>query len=506
MDDIYQRQVGGADLYDRLCEYSASEAYPFHMPGHKRRLGGMCDPFEIDITEIEGFDDLHHAQGILREAQERASALYGSGESYFLINGSTAGVLAAICAAAAADPGKRKLLMARGSHKSAYHAVYLSGLEPVWLYARENGERCGINGRIDPRQVERRLEENPDICAVFLTSPTYDGMVSQVRQIAEIAHAQGALLIVDEAHGAHFGLHPDLPENSVQCGADLVIHSLHKTLPSLTQTGLLHVSGDLADRDLIRRFLDMFQTSSPSYVLMAGIDRCVGWMAREGRVRYDRLLEQIKGFRAHVKVLKRVRLVGTDDPTRILICAAGLSGKQICAILRQEFMLEPEMEAPAYVLCLLGAGDTREGLDRLEKALERVDQLAEAGSAGMDAAADANMGVKMKAEKISPGRTCAFAFPGGSPEMVIPLAKAWDLPFALCPLRQSTGKISAEFVYLYPPGIPLLAPGERITPEILGYLTECKAAGFTLHGMADHTMRQIRVCREDIPEVSHLRG
>ena len=494
-------------LYDALRAYAASDVYPFHMPGHKRRLGGMCDPFEIDITEVEGFDDLHHAQGILLEAQERAAKYYDSDKTWFLVNGSTAGILAAISAAAAADRSRRKILLARNSHRSAYHAVYLNGLEPVYLYPHREVESeadryasdIGVNGRILPEQVDHLLEQHPDACAVFLTSPTYDGVVSNIRELADIAHRHGTMLIVDSAHGAHFGIHPLLPLNAVKEGADFVVHSVHKTLPSLTQTALLHLNGAMADAQLVSRFLDIYQTSSPSYVFMAGIDRCISFLEKEGEQLFDELLCRLEHLYHTAEAFPGIRLIRTDDPTRILISAGGrLSGKAICDILRTEFHIEPEMEAPGYVLCLAGAGDDAEGLSRLEEALERISRivcsLAEdrdqtEGEAGAD---QGNACFLSESKGVARRMTKTLKMPV-PPRSVCSLGEAWEAPWQELAMEESAGKTCAEFVFLYPPGIPILTPGEQITGEILEYLLWCRASGFSLHGMADYSMEKIRV-------------
>ncbi len=495
MRTIYEEKPGEEnapeDLYDALRRYAASDTYPFHMPGHKRRLGGMCDPFAIDITEVDGFDDLHHAEGILLQAQERAAGFYGAHETFYLVNGSTAGILAAVSAAAAANGGKRRILMARNSHRSAYHAVYLNRLEPVYLYPEEPGEaeadryafRMGVNGRIDPEQVSLMLDRYPDVCAVFVTSPTYDGVVSPVRELAHVSHAHGVPLIVDSAHGAHFGLHPLLPRGAVREGADLVVHSLHKTLPSLTQTALLHVGGDLADPDLVRRFLDIYQTSSPSYVFMAGMDRCIRFMEKEGKAIYEELFNRLNALYKAAESLPGIRLIRTDDPTRILISAGGrLSGREICAILRTDFHIEPEMQAPGYVLCLVGAGDDAAGFERLERALAHISMAAcrraEACQDGVQ------RGDTQEPEEV-------FCVP--DPETVCSIQEAWDGDFKEVPLEESKGEISAEFVSLYPPGTPILTPGERISDQILAHLCRCRDVGFSLVGMADHSMKRIRV-------------
>jgi len=288
-------------LIDRLKEYGKSDFYAFHMPGHKRQeeLGITLfpNPFSVDITEIDGFDNLHHPEGILKESMERAAAVYGADRTYYLVNGSTCGILAAI--SSAVSDGK-KLLMARNSHKSAYHAAMLNRMETEYIYP-EIIEESGIQGGIEPGELRRILEADKEnrIGAVFLTSPTYEGIVSDIKSLAEIVHERGIPLIVDEAHGAHFAFYEGegenrqtgrlFPRSALHCGADLVIQSIHKTLPSLTQTAVLHLKEGIADRERLEFYLRIYQSSSPSYVMMASIDNCIEYMAGEGRKRLGKL-------------------------------------------------------------------------------------------------------------------------------------------------------------------------------------------------------------------------
>ena len=271
-------------LYDKLKKLENSDVYGFHMPGHKRNgaLTGADLPYGLDITEIDGFDDLHHADGILKEAQERAAYIWHADESHYLINGSTVGLISAILGCTHRGD---TILMARNCHKSVYNAVFLNELRPVYLYPQllSSGEKeeGDLNGPVTALQVDHALNDNPDIRAVVITSPTYDGVVSDVRSIAECVHRKGIPLILDEAHGAHFGFHPYFPDNGNDLGADIVIHSLHKTLPSLTQTALLHMNGSVADRERVHMYLDILQSSSPSYVLMASMDECVRLMEKK---------------------------------------------------------------------------------------------------------------------------------------------------------------------------------------------------------------------------------
>ena len=291
------------ELFDKLANYGNSGIYPFHMPGHKRQKTVYFNPYKIDIIEIEGFYNLHHAEGVLLEAQKKAEKLYGSEESHFLINGSTAGILSAVSACA-----KKTVLIARNCHKAVYHAALIRNLDVYYVYP-EIQEEFMLNGGINPADVERSLEEHPEIEAVVITSPTYDGIVSDVKRIAEIAHAYGKPLIVDEAHGAHFGFSKYFPENSVHLGADIVIHSLHKTLPSYTQTALIHINGKLVDRQKVRMFLQMYQTSSPSYILMAGIDECIRYVEEQGTDAFDKFAERLDRIYKRAKEFRSIHLV-----------------------------------------------------------------------------------------------------------------------------------------------------------------------------------------------------
>ena len=472
-----------AELLGMLEAYGASDFVPFHMPGHKRRLGSMPDPFSIDITEIEGFDDLHHPEGILRELQEQSASLYGAGETHFLINGSTAGILtaiSAICSQARAAQRPPELIIGRNAHRSAYHGAYLARAHLVYLVP-EAGE-WPMYGRISPACVEEALKEHPDAAAVYITSPTYEGVVSDIEEIAKITHRHGRTLIVDEAHGAHFGMHRDLPESAVRLGADLVIQSLHKTLPSLTQTALLHVCGDRVDPGLVRRFLSVYQTSSPSYVLMASIDQCIRVMRELGTEIFDRLLESVRELERRAKTLQYVRLEKADDPIRFLVSAPGrLSGRLIYDTLRQA-CIEPEMYLADHVLCLGGAGDTSESIARLAEALEMVDR--QAGSAcAEDGARDG-------------GENADFTAPSSLPEQVMDPGDAWDAPMETVPLAGSIGRTAGSFVYMYPPGTPLLVPGERIDDRIYECLRTGANSGCRLHGLQSLSgILQIKVTR-----------
>lgn len=295
-------------LDQALEAYGKSDVYPFHMPGHKRNPLPFPEVYGIDITEIDGFDNLHHAEGILKEAQQRAADLYGSAHCYYLVNGSTCGILASICAAV---KKRGRILVARNSHKAVYHALFLSELTAEYLYPAVT--ECGIQGQITPRQVEDALKKDPETSAVVITSPTYEGVISDIEGIAKVAHVHGIPLIVDSAHGAHLGFGGEFPQNAVRLGADAVIESLHKTLPSFTQTALLHLNSDLISKSRIEKYLGIYETSSPSYILMAGMEVCIRTVKEHGAELFDNYRHELNKFYKNCEDLKRLHVMTGKD-------------------------------------------------------------------------------------------------------------------------------------------------------------------------------------------------
>lgn len=440
-------------LYDKLNNYSVGDIYPYHMPGHKRRLAGALPKqmIEADITEIDGFDNLHQPGGILRQLQEKAARLYGAEESFYLINGSTSGILAAVSAAV---PENGHILMARNCHKSAYHAVYLRNLTASYLYPSLI-EEYDINDAITPLQVKEALDRESDIDAVLLVSPTYEGRIADVKKIAQIVHEKGIPLIVDEAHGAHLGWTEGFHKNSCQVGADLVIHSVHKTLPAMTQTALLHVNGELIDRSRLRRFLHIYQTSSPSYVLMASIDNALTLMEERGtellaafRKNYLYMLSELADCQCLDFGLSRM---DAQDIGKLVISSKrfGLSGQRIYDILLEEYHLQLEMAAGNYCLAMFTVGDGEEAYRRMIEALKDIDKRMASGSLNSDCI-------------VGVCNSCVTEHPN----KLIPLGLAWDMPTETVELQAAIGRYVGEFVNLYPPGIPLLVPGEILTDSL----------------------------------------
>lgn len=492
-----------AYLYDELIKYRDMDYYPFHMPGHKRRLGGVVDPVTFDITEIEGFDNLHHAEGLILEAQKRAAGLYGAEETHFLVNGSTGGILSAIGACAPSG----KLLMSRNSHKAAYHGVFINRLEAVYLYPEKytcdaknrfdfpeelSGE---WNGPVRAEEVRAALQQEAEIRAVFLTSPTYDGVISDVRAIAQEVHKFDIPLIVDAAHGAHFGMHPDFPENAAAQEADIVIHSLHKTLPSLTQTALLHVNGDLVDRKKLRKMLDIYQTSSPSYVLMASMDECIRMLQVKGTELFETFARRLRGFWEEMRDLKRLNVFHADDPSKIIISAgrSGLSGMELAGILRETYHIEPEMAAGSYVLALASVGDDEEGFSRLAQALRELDRrmYTQAHQSSDNRINNQKEPLDDKTRETSEAAWRNTDIDRN--EICMTIAEAEMGQQRKARLEDCENHVSGEYIYLYPPGIPLIVPGERMKKELLHQLLAYRERGYSLQGMEDYEMKYLRI-------------
>ena len=456
-------------LWDKLGDLSRSNMYPYHMPGHKRNAGCGMDTalfFDHDITEIDDFDNLHDARDIIMDCQNRANALYKAGETYFLVNGSTCGVLSAISAVTGDGD---TILTARNCHKSLYHAAYLRNLKLEYLYPQRirGYDFCGA---VKPEDIDAALKAYPFVKAVFITSPTYEGVYSDVRAIADIAHSYGAALIVDEAHGAHLGISDRISEGAIEGGADIVIHSLHKTLPSITQTALLHVNGTIVDRDRLKRFLRIYQTSSPSYLMMASIDDCITYMTANGNLWADSLMSYHDKIIDATRQLQHLEIPDdkiVNDPCKVVISCrnTSISGSQLYDLLRTRYALQPEMACETYVLMIITGMDTIEGIDRLIEAVEDIDRR-------LGFARD----MRLKNDTLSTDTV---------PKAIKTLRDAWDSGFEEVILESAVGRIAGDFVNLYPPGIPIIVPGEEISQDIVSTIRDSLSKGLNVQGISE---------------------
>ena len=454
-------------IEQKLKALAQSDVYPFHMPGHKRQLSGFF-PYELDITEIEGFDNLHHAKGLLFEAQQYAAQMYQSRKAYYLVNGSTCGILAAI--SAATTKGGR-VLVARNCHKAVYNAIYLRGLKAEYVYPVAT--HYGIQGQIQAADVERKLVEKPDIQAIVITSPTYDGLVSDVRAIADLAHAHGIPLIVDEAHGAHFGLDEAFPDNATVLGADAVIMSVHKTLPAPTQTAILHLCSDRINVTKMEKFLGIYETSSPSYVLMAGIEESLRLADEAKGVQMKEYVRRLQIFREKMRRLTILRVPDRADFTGeeayaydigklLLVTNGAISGKALQELLLKKYGLQMEMSSGNYVLAMTSFMDTEEGLERLADALLEI---------------DATLTVTDQREMFSPEKIYR------QPKKAMEIDEVQDGESTSVALSEAEGRICADYIYLYPPGIPVIVPGEVLDQQTLTVIETCQKMELDVEGL-----------------------
>jgi len=531
------------ELYDKLTNYHNTDDYPFHMPGHKRQADDGFIPYGLDITEIDGFDNLHEPNDVIKRCLDKLTEFFESDRTYMLVNGSTGGILSAI---SACTQKYDKILIARNCHKSVYNAVYLNELHAEYVYPSiipdcanldykpsdgvySYGARS-VTGGVSPNVILNKLEESPDIKMVIITSPTYEGIVSDVRSIAKICHERGIVLMVDEAHGAHFDMHDYFPNSALSMGADIVIQSTHKTLSSLTQTALLHVKSNLVEISEIEKYLKIYQTSSPSYVFMASLDRCYTEIIKEGTLLFETFVKRIKNFRinceklTHIGILsdkvKRKFSVYDYDKTRLVIFSKSskITGPELYRRLQHKYHLVCEMAQMGYVVAICTYMDSQEGLDRLYDALVEIDRELRIGvSANVNSAIKQAYGIKNNISTLrslsapdikykNNGSTFDVSVGYDAKHELEELGHSSDklgynlnaqaivkysssevdrMEREIYPFESSEGKISADYVYVYPPGIPVIVPGELITKEAFDTVLEYKRMGFNIYGISN---------------------
>lgn len=461
-------------LYDKLLAYAVENRYPMHMPGHKRNCAFVMEnPYAFDVTEVEGTDHLHHPTGIIRQEMEKLKKIYGTQDTYLLVNGSTCGILAAVSACCRRGD---TVVVARNCHQSVYHAIELLGLQPLYVYPKVDRD-TGICLGITAEQVREVLADKEASC-VILTSPTYEGIVSEIGQIAEVVHEKEIPLLVDEAHGAHFAWCDKMPATAMQQGADLVVESLHKTLPALTQTGLLHRVTDRVPAERIERYLGMYETSSPSYVLLASISQCIGWLQTGGEQWFDTYLERLTAFRKQAEKWKHLSLweCPEKEPSKLIITtnASSLTGAALADKLRNIYRIEVEMAASGYIIAMTSVCDTAEGLQRFAMALSEI---------------DAGLAQEQWEKKES--------FPDWRAMIRKGIDEALEDIGERLPLSEALGRISTEYAMIYPPGIPFLVPGEEVTAYVVEQIQRARQQGLSLLGLKDATGQTIGVCRQE---------
>ena len=437
--------------------YLGSDPLPMHMPGHKRNPDLISSEFARDITEIQGFDNLHSPSGLIKDMETAGAGLWGAERAYVSVGGSTTMLLTAISACNAEMPGS-KVLIAMNSHLAVWHALELTGNTPVPLMPVTDGN-LPFAGPVSAYDIEKILVRDPSIRTVIITSPTYEGVISDTASIMEITRRYDATLIIDCAHGAHLGLGDDYFGSD--CCGDIVIKSLHKTLNSPTQTSvMLTYPGCRISDSTIRHYIDIFETSSPSYVLLRGISRCFAAL----NARKDILKPWEDGIRLaeeRLAGLKNYRFwqAPVKERSKLVILGDGIA---LAERLRGDFKIECEAAFTTHLIAMTGIGDTVRSIGRFCDAVLKIDEL-------------------------SAPREIVSTIPRPKPVLTMNVREASikGLTAGEMPLEQSSGMISGEYLFCYPPGVPLLVPGELITQETIDYVRSGTAeirrpaAGFT---------------------------
>ncbi len=475
-------------LISILQKLSQKEDTAFYAPGHKRGQGIPSSlrellgtkVFTADLPELPELDNLFAPIGVIQEAQKLAAKTFGAQETWFLVNGSTCGVIAAILATC--SPGN-KIILPRNSHQSAISGLILSGAMPIFLNP-DYDTQWDLSYSITPAALKSALKEHPDTQAVFITYPTYQGVTGHLKEIVQITHNKGIPLIVDEAHGSHFTFHPDLPPSALSLEADLVVQSIHKVLSSLTQSSMLHLRGERVAPQKVSRALQLIQSTSPSYLLLASLDAARAQMAEEGKTLLSRTLNLAQMARTSLKEITGISILEkqTDregfvdlDITRLTVKVTdiGLTGFEVDRWLREEAQLTAELPNLRHLTFMMTIGNTLEDIQKLTQAFRRL--VSERG------------GNKLPVKK-SPSLPL---FEANS--SVISPREAFFSPTETVTIDCCLGRISAELICPYPPGVPLIMPGEKITPSHLKYLKAVLEQQGTITGCSDPTLNTFKV-------------
>lgn len=486
---MYKLDQNETPLFDALMEYVNRETIPFHVPGHKKGVGIDQEfknfigenPFKIDVTVFKLVDSLHHPTGPIKKAQKLAADAYGSDAAFFSIHGTSGAIQAMVMSVVSAGD---KIIIPRNVHKSITAGIILSGAIPVYMQPALD-KKVGIAHGVTPETVEKTLKENPDAKAVLVINPTYYGVATDIKKIADIVHSYDIPLIVDEAHGPHLGFNDKLPVSAMQAGADICAQSTHKIIGALTQCSLLQVRSERVDINRVQQILSLLQTTSPSYILMASLDCARRQIALNGEELLDKTIElsnyarneinKIPGFYCFGKEILGNEGVYALDPTKITITCRdlGITGYDLDMILSNKYYIQVELSDLYNILAVGSFGDTKESIDSLINALKEISK--EYYGRG-----------NKKSDFID--------IPAIPPRIKIP-REAFNSPKTPMLLKESIGMISGEFLMAYPPGIPILCPGEQITAEIIDYVQKLKDTGLYVQGTEDPEVEYIKVVK-----------
>ena len=468
-------------ILDKLIDTMDKERISFHTPGHKGKNTliewGKLVPYG-DTTELSGLDNLHYPTGIIKESQDLAARTFGAKKTIYSVGGPTAGIYIAL--GTLTNPGD-KILIQRESHKSVYKAAILNKLTTEYIYTNYNRKYQVYTG-VNPRDIEKKLTDDPSIKVVVITYPNYYGICSNIEKIAEIVHKHNRLLLVDEAHGSHLVFSNKLPIPSLKAGADLVVQSTHKSLPSLTQTSMIHVGTDRVDIQKLCDISSLYQTTSPSYLFMASLELARAYMEGEGKERLNRNIDNIHELIESLKSIEKVKIFTGDendrtiydiDISKILLGIKGLTGSQLSNILMKDYGIYMEMSDFNYTLALATVMNEAGDFKELLKAIEAI------------------------AGKEFEGSNPCLVPNLPEPKIEMPIHEAYYSNKEEVDLVDSIGRISSSFITPYPPGVPVVCPGELITEKILDYIQLALDKGIEIIGLIGYNREKIQVVKEE---------
>ncbi len=474
-----------APVYEALERFRKQRVVPFDVPGHKRGrgnpelvklLGEQC--VSLDVNSMKPLDNLCHPVSVIYEAEQLAADAFGAAHAYFMVGGTTSAVQSMILTACKAGD---KIILPRNVHKSVINALVLCGAVPVYVNP-DVDNHIGIALGMETSQVEKALNDNPDAVAVFVNNPTYYGICSDLRAIVKLAHDRGMLVLVDEAHGTHLYFHEKLPVSAMEAGADMAAVSMHKSGGSLTQSSLLLANHTVNTR-YIQQIINLTQTTSASYLLMSSLDISRRNLALRGHDSFEKVssmaeyareeINSIGGYYAYGKDIVNGSSIFDYDVTKLSVYTRdmGLTGIEVYDLLRDEYDIQIEFGDIGNILAYISIGDRIQDIERLVGALEDIKRLYSRTSSKLH-----------NAEYIAP-------IVAATPQ------EAFYADKELLPIRETAGRICSEFVMCYPPGIPILAPGEQITEEIIDYILYAKDKGCSMQGMEDPEISKLNVLK-----------
>ena len=466
-------------ILNQLGEIVNNNLVSFHVPGHK--LGKIYDRlgysnileslYKMDTTEILGTDNLHSPEGIIKESQERAARVFKSKNTYYLVNGSTCGIQASIMSVCSP---KDKIIVNRDCHQSVINTLILGEIAPAYIYPQIDTKTNILMGIKNEDAIDT-INKNLDAKAILLTYPTYYGQVYDLKEICNYAHSKGMIVIVDEAHGAHLGLSDKLPMTALEQGADIVIQSTHKTLPSFTQSSMMHIQGERVNQERLTSILRMIESSSPSYMLMSSLELAVDIYETKGKDLMEELLDNIDIFKKNME--KYINIYNDNDRTKIFISSKelGITGYELDEMLRINYNVQVELSNYYGVLLICTIGNDREDFKSLEYALKDI---------SLNHINNKNIGY--------------IEYPMNIPVKALSPREAFYNEKKSVKIDDSIGKICGEYIIPYPPGICLVSPGEIITKDVIDYILVCNQKGMSISGMKDPSLGYIQIIENGI--------